>query len=310
MFKQLSARRRKKGAPAAKEGRKGRVTVSVHPLFFALGAYFLLTGRFFVFLSVTAAALLHESGHAFYAARICCRLNRLRLLPCGAVAEGSIDGISLADEVRLALAGPAVNAVCAAAFVALWWLFPETYPYTDVACYASAALAAVNLLPAYPLDGGRVLWCLAAKKKGEKFARVLSSAVGKVFGAVFLGLFAASLFFKPNPSLLFFALFLLLGGLGTKDCRYERIRFDLSRELARGAPVRKIALSESVPVKRALAFLERGTLAEFDLFSAEGEYVCTLTQREFCDALAFVSIYAPISACLTAENPENTENSE
>ena len=310
MFKQLSARRRKKGAPAAKEGRQGRVTVSVHPLFFALGAYFLLTGRFFVFLSVTAAALLHESGHAFYAARIGCRLNRLRLLPCGAVAEGSIDGISLADEVRLALAGPAVNAVCAAAFVALWWLLPETYPYTDVACYASAALAAVNLLPAYPLDGGRVLWCLAAKKKGEKFARVLSSAVGKVFGAVFLGLFAASLFFTPNPSLLFFALFLLLGGLGTKDCRYERIRFDLSRELARGAPVRKIALSESVPVKRALAFLERGTLAEFDLFSAEGEYVCTLTQREFCDALAFVSIYAPISACLTAENPENTENSE
>ena len=279
----------------------------MHPLFFALGAYFLLTGRFFVFLSVTAAALLHESGHAFYAARIGCRLNRLRLLPCGAVAEGSIDGISLADEVRLALAGPAVNAVCAAAFVALWWLFPETYPYTDVACYASAALAAVNLLPAYPLDGGRVLWCLAAKKKGEKFARVLSSAVGKVFGAVFLGLFAASLFFTPNPSLLFFALFLLLGGLGTKDCRYERIRFDLSRELARGAPVRKIALSENVPVKRALAFLERGTLAEFDLFSAEGEYVCTLTQREFCDALAFVSIYAPISACLTAENPENTE---
>lgn len=307
MFKQLSARRRKKGAPAAKEGRQGRVTVSVHPLFFALGAYFLLTGRFFVFLSVTAAALLHESGHAFYAARIGCRLNRLRLLPCGAVAEGSIDGISLADEVRLALAGPAVNAVCAAAFVALWWLFPETYPYTDVACYASAALAAVNLLPAYPLDGGRVLWCLAAKKKGEKFARVLSSAVGKVFGAVFLGLFAASLFFTPNPSLLFFALFLLLGGLGTKDCRYERIRFDLSRELARGAPVRKIALSENVPVKRALAFLERGTLAEFDLFSAEGEYVCTLTQREFCDALAFVSIYAPISACLTAEDPENTE---
>ena len=79
------------------------------------------------------------------------------------------------------------------------------------------------------------------------------------------------------------------------------------QKIKRGAPVRKIALSENVPVKRALAFLERGTLAEFDLFSAEGEYVCTLTQREFCDALAFVSIYAPISACLTAENPENTE---
>ena len=99
MFKQLSARRRKKGAPAAKEGRKGRVTVSVHPLFFALGAYFLLTGRFFVFLSVTAAALLHESGHAFYAARIGCRLNRLRLLPCGAVAEGGIVMLVTHQEV-------------------------------------------------------------------------------------------------------------------------------------------------------------------------------------------------------------------
>lgn len=302
MFKALSRLRGAIRAPSARGGRpergRERVTVSVHPLFFALGAYCLCTGRLFSFLAVTVTAVIHECGHAFYAARIGCRLTRLRLLPCGAVAEGNIDGISLSDEIRLALAGPAVNAACAAAFVALWWLFPETYPYTETACYASASLAAVNLLPAYPLDGGRVLFCIAAKRKGERFARVLCSVTGKLFGLAFLGLFVAGLFFAPNPSLLFFSLFLLLGGVGARDCRYERIRFDFSRELSRGAPVRRVAISERATFKRALAFLERGTLVEFEVFSAAGEYLCTLTQTEFCELLSSAGIYEPLSAHL------------
>ena len=297
--------RKKKGKLRGKREKRERVAVSVHPLFVLLGIYSVAAGEMFPFLAVTVVAVMHECGHAFYAARLGCRLNRLRLLPCGAVVSGDIDGISFADEVRLALAGPAVNAVCAAAFVALWWLFPETYPYTDVACYASASLAAINLLPAYPLDGGRILYCAVARRKGEKFARVLCSVSGKVFGAAFLGLFIASLFFSPNPSLLFFSLFLVLGGVGAKDCRYERIRFDFSRELARGAPVRKIALSETASVKRALAFIERGTLAEFDVFSEEGEYLCTLTQAELCASLSRVSIYDPLSACMEEEKEPN-----
>lgn len=299
MCKAPERRRGAARAPRARRQRKeGRVTVSVHPLFFALGAYCLFAGSFFAFLAVTVAAVIHECGHAFYAARIGCRLARLRLLPCGAVAEGNIDGISLADEIRLALAGPAVNAACAAAFVALWWLFPETYPYTETACYASATLAAVNLLPAYPLDGGRVLFCIAAKRKGERFARALCSVTGKLFGLAFFGLFVAGLFFAPNPSLLFFSLFLLLGGVGARDCRYERIRFDFSRELSRGAPVRRIALSERATFKRALSFLERGTLAEFEIFSEGGDYLCTLTQAELCELLSSAGIYEPLSSRL------------
>lgn len=252
MFKQLSARRRKKGAPAAKEGRKGRVTVSVHPLFFALGAYFLLTGRFFVFLSVTAAALLHESGHAFYAARIGCRLNRLRLLPCGAVAEGSIDGISLADEVRLALAGPAVNAVCAAAFVALWWLFPETYPYTDVACYASAALAAVNLLPAYPLDGGRVAKCVLCHFFKERTAKIVLRVTNIIFAALLIACFFISGY---NITFLFFALFLLCSAL-EKSPPAVRINYASRAALRRGMEVKTVIVDPSLTVKGAVRLLD------------------------------------------------------
>ena len=151
----IMTKRRAKSEKRAEN--KERFTVYVHPLFVLFGVWFFWRGELFLFLVYTLVAVLHEFGHAMYAARIGCRLMRLRLLPCGAVVSGDIEGIPISDEIRLALAGPFVNAACAALFAALWWVFPETYPYTDTAAFASLFLALVNLFPAYPLDGGRVV---------------------------------------------------------------------------------------------------------------------------------------------------------
>lgn len=281
--------------------KKERFTVSVHPLFVLFGAYFLLRGELFVFLTFTVVAVIHECGHAFCAARVGCRLNRLRLLPCGAVVSGDIAGIGFADEVKIALAGPFVNAACAVLFVALWWVFPDTYPYTDVAAYASAGLAAVNLLPAYPLDGGRVVYCAAAKLRGEKFARRFAVALGLVFAAAFVGLFVFSCFAEVNFTLLFFAAFIVFGAFDKKDARYERIRFDLSAELKRGMPIKKVALSENCTVKKALSYMERGKYLELTVFDAAGEFLCELSEAEFCAILERANIYRPLSEYLNEE---------
>lgn len=279
--------------------KRARRAFGVHPLFLLFGAYYALTGRALLFLSATCAALLHEAGHALYAARIGCRLDRVCLLPCGAIVTGDVEGISLSDEIRLALAGPFVNAVCAFGFFALWWVFPETYPYTDTAAYVSLTLALVNLLPALPLDGGRVLRCLIARKKGEACARIWLRVSGVLVAAALLALFVLSLFSEPNFTLLFFSLFVLAGTFTGKDCRYERIRYDFSRELKRGAPVRKIAIGKDCRVRRILPFLQSGSLLELEVTDENGEFLCALSQQEVLEMLEKADIYRPIGEYLS-----------
>lgn len=299
--RRLRARKRGRAAARAMRAphgkrlrRQGRMTVSVHPLFVLFGLFFFLRGELFLFLVCTAAALIHEFGHALYAARIGCRLDRILLLPCGAVVQGDIEGISLADEIRLALAGPAVNAACAVLFVALWWLFPDTYAFTDTAAYMSAGLCVINLLPAYPLDGGRVLYCVVARFRGALAARKVCVVCSLIVAAAVLALFVLSCLAAVNFSLLFFALFILFGTFGGKDCRYTRLMPDFARTLARGAEVKRVALAESCTVKRALSFLERGKQIEFAVYDGEGELACVLSEREFFAILQRADIYSPI----------------
>ena len=137
---------------------------AVHPLFLLFGLYYAFTGRLFLFLVATVVAVMHEFGHSLAAARLGYRLDKIVLMPYGALISGDIEGISLKDEIFVALAGPLVNAAAAVLFVALWWFFPDTYPYTDVAFYSSVAIALVNLLPAYPLDGGRIAEALLGRR--------------------------------------------------------------------------------------------------------------------------------------------------
>ena len=137
--------------------RRVRKALKVHPLFLLLGVYYCFIGELPLFLLSALVALQHECAHAFAAAKLGYRLDRVVLMPYGAVIDGDLSGISFKDEIFVAVWGPLCNLVTAAGFAALWWIYPTAYAFTDTACYVSLAVALVNLIPAYPLDGGRVL---------------------------------------------------------------------------------------------------------------------------------------------------------
>ena len=85
-----------------KSGRRrrpfSRAKFTIHPLFILVGAWYSLTGGLFLFLISCIIALEHECAHAFSASKRGYRLNKIVLMPYGAVIDGDLQGISFKDE--------------------------------------------------------------------------------------------------------------------------------------------------------------------------------------------------------------------
>ena len=146
--------------------KQGRIRLQLHPLFVAVGIVYSFTGDLPLFLLSGLVALQHECAHAFAAAKLGYALNKIVLTPFGAVIDGDLKHISLKDESLVAICGPLCNLATAFFFAAIWWFEPTMYAFTDTAYYASLTIATINLLPAYPLDGGRIFKCFLENHRG------------------------------------------------------------------------------------------------------------------------------------------------
>ena len=236
----------------------GGISLSVHPLFFVFGIYYAGTGRIFVFLVYTVCAVMHELGHSFVASNAGYRLNKITLMPFGAVVKGDIDGLKLKDEIKVALAGPLLNLAVGLFFVATWWIYPESYAFTDIVAEANFSLAMVNFLPIFPLDGGRVVSAILTQRFGEKKSSIICKVLGGVFAVFLLALFIVTIFNTINLSLLFFALFVTFGAFGKgRENKYVKAYSTLSENnLMRGVPIKRTAVSKNVTVKRLLSLID------------------------------------------------------
>jgi Zn-dependent protease len=204
------------------------IDVYVHATFFMLVAWIALShwnesqnlaavieGVGFI-LALFACVVIHEFGHALMAARYGIRTRDITLLPIGGLARlERMPDVPL-QELWVALAGPAVNVVIAIVLFA-WlqasgaWEAVErigitTGAFTERVMLANVFLAAFNLLPAFPMDGGRALRALLATRMEYTRATQRAAMVGQgmaiLFG--FVGL-------QGNPMLIFIALFVWIG---------------------------------------------------------------------------------------------------
>lgn len=296
----------------------------LHPLFVAVGIWYAFTGELFLFLLSALVAIQHECAHAFAAAKLGYKLNAIVLMPFGAVIDGDLRGISFKDEIFVALCGPLCNLITAAFFVALWWLAPTLYAFTDVACYTSLAIALINLLPAYPLDGGRIFRCALARffsrstpqtakaeRRAERVCRTLTLCFALTFFAVFI---RQCTLHTPNFTLLAFALFLTLGGLGNRDkaAQYTRLDFSCKDAFLRGVEIKRVAVSAACSIKDALRFLSRGSYLILEVYNEREEHLFDLSQNELSTYfLRAESPYAPLAALYNSTPilQKNTEKS-
>jgi Zn-dependent protease/CBS domain-containing protein len=193
------------------------ITISVHPSWLVIYALFAWTAtiaaRLFspelnrtstLLLGLVASLMLfasvvaHEFAHALVARRLGIPIGGITLFLFGGVATITREPKRPADEFKMAIAGPALSVVLAAVFYglavvadALHWLWGSTCCF--FLAFANALVAAFNLLPAFPSDGGRVLrsvlWML---QPSQARATVWASAVSVVVAA---GLIIAGIFF-------------------------------------------------------------------------------------------------------------------
>jgi Zn-dependent protease/CBS domain-containing protein len=162
-------------------------------------------------LLLFACVTAHEFGHILVARRYGIETQEVTLLPIGGVASLKRMPDTPARELAVALAGPAVNVVIALVLAAALGSFGladmDKLANPGVSMLARLAganlfLAVFNLIPAFPMDGGRVLHALLAMRWDEARATEMAAAVGQAcaFALGFLGLFG-------NPILLFIAIF-------------------------------------------------------------------------------------------------------
>lgn len=271
--------------------------LNVHPLFFIFGFFYALTGRIFIFVVYTLTAIIHEIGHSIVADSSGYRLNSITLMPFGAVVSGDTD-MREKDQIKIALAGPFLNLAIGVLFVAVWWVYPETYAFTDIAAEANFSLALINLIPAYPLDGGRCLSAILSLKFGKEKSKKICFILGLILAIILLGLFVLTLFYTPNFSILLFSLFVLFGlFIKDKSSVYVKIFSGSTKNLKRGAPYKKFAVDKSVELRKILKILDKDAINEVVVFDGD-RAIATLSQKRINELLKGENIYLPIESFL------------
>ena len=241
---------------------------------------FVLSGLTFV-VSLFACVTLHEFGHALTAKQFGIRTRDTTLLPIGGIARAERIPKDPTQELLIALAGPVVTLLIAAALFGWLRLTNSWEPFTRITVtagpflerlmFVNLALVAFNMLPAFPMDGGRVLRALLALRMPYPRATAIAARLGQTVAFVFgmVGLFG-------NPVLVLIALFVWFGA--AQESRSAQLEAALV-----GIPVRHLmqtefrTLSPTDSLTRAAGLLLRGTQPHFPV--VEGGRVLGLLTR-------------------------------
>ena len=253
-------------------------------------------------LLLFGCVVLHELGHALTARRFGIKTHHIVLLPIGGVASLEKMPDNPKEEILVALAGPAVNL----AIAALLWLWLSANPVTPSLTHPvqphllqnllvlNLFLAVFNLLPAFPMDGGRVLRALLAlwlpKAKATRTAATVGQALALWLG--FMGLFY-------NPLLVFIALFIWIGAAA--EAGNEEIKSILHGETLRAAVITQFeTLEPEDALAKAIHLTLDTTQKDFPVLK-DGQVVGVLTQEDLLRGLQEAGAQAKVADYMQTE---------
>jgi Zn-dependent protease/CBS domain-containing protein len=307
-------------------GRAFDIDVKVHWTFLLLLAFFgfaayqnsgslasaLVTVGIIVALFV--CVLLHEYGHSIVAQRLGIEIADITLLPIGGLARLKSLPEKPWDEVKIAIAGPLVNVVLAPIFFGIALLLGgslttppdilggvqsagQVFVYLG---FINVALVVFNLIPAFPMDGGRVLRGLLATRLGPVRATDIASAVGQFFAAAFflIGLLSGNLL------LALVAVFIFFGASGEAQMvrQRETMRGLLVSDVM-GSRRRTETVTPYHTFGQVLDLVIHGYQEDFPVVDEEGNLAGMLTRNEIMAAAHSPDRYASVRDVMKTDVP-------
>jgi len=242
-------------------------------------------------LAAFACILLHELGHAAMARRFGVRTREIVLYPIGGIARlESIPGGWA--ELLIAIAGPAVNVIlavgCAGALLALHvdQGLRQTTPFENTGLvqqllWTNAYIVVFNMIPAFPMDGGRVLRAILALGLGQYRATRIAALVGQCIA----GLFVVLGLFQGNFFLAFIGLFVFLGA--AQEVAFQTHRKAIAGHTAQEAMISKFeTLAPHDTLGRAAELLLATRQHDFPVLDAWGRISGVLPRAKLLEGLA------------------------
>jgi stage IV sporulation protein FB len=272
----------------------------------AEGAQAALTGLVFMVL-LFSCVLAHEFGHIFMARVFGVVTPDVTLLPIGGIARLERIPEEPYQEFLVAIAGPLVNVAIAFALVAhagarlnvgdLSAVESAKVALVDRLASVNLFLALFNMIPAFPMDGGRVLRALLATRMGYIRATEIAAFIGQgfAFALGFLGLLG-------NPILIFIAIFVYLAA--SSEAHSVALR-----AMSRGVPVSTAMMTDyatltpDAHVEEAVQTLLRTSQGEFPVVNGEGKPVGLLGRGDLIRALKQLGPDARVAEAMTTTLP-------
>jgi Zn-dependent protease/CBS domain-containing protein len=251
--------------------------------------------------------LAHEFGHIFVARAFGVATPDVTLLPIGGVARLERIPEEPREEFLIAIAGPLVNVAIALGLMAVAGADTQTahlaavesarVSMVDRLASVNLFLALFNMIPAFPMDGGRVLRALLAVKLGFTRATEIAASIGQwvAFALGFIGLFT-------NPILIFIAIFVYLAAA-------SEAQLVAVRAMSRGVPVASAmmtqyaALAADAHIEEAVSALLRTSQTEFPVIDADGRLVGLLGRSDMIRALKQLGPDARVVDAMTTDVP-------
>jgi len=257
-------------------------------------------------LALFLCVVLHEYGHALTARKYGVKTRDITLYPIGGVARLERMPDKPIEELWVALMGPAVNVVIAAVLFAYLFVTNGLVPMDQLTVASGSFLARLmavnislvlfNLIPAFPMDGGRVLRALLAMRMDYVRATQVAANIGQ--GLAFLlgliGLF-------NNPFLLFIAFFVWIGA--SQEASMVQMRNSIS-----GIPITQAmqtkfeTLAPTDKLDRVVNLILAGSQQDFSVVE-DGQKVSVLTRDDFIRALSQHGQNTPVAEVIRRNVP-------
>ena len=262
-------------------------------------------------LALFVCVLLHELGHSVVAQRLGIEVPDITLLPIGGVARLKSLPEKPINEVKIAVAGPLVNVVLAPIFLGVAYLLGANFTnplgladspgqFFVILGLANIFLVVFNLIPAFPLDGGRVLRGLLATRLGPVRATDIAAAIGQFLAFV---LFLGGLL-SGRYLLALIAVFIFFGASGEVQMVRQREQTrGLSVADVMGTKRRTETLSPYNNFGQVLDSVIHGYQTDFPVVDEDGRLVGMITRGEIFAATRSPDKYRDVRDLMQTDFP-------